>query len=426
MKKLLIILLLINGLAFAQKEPRQPDPQSPWRPVPEIGNRGGWQRTPHPQVSFAIVDSSRQANQHYRFMRISRWDDECIFSVNLPENNDSLIRISNDSTKILLGYADRWLEWYEREDGCSEFEIILRSRPLTDTITFLFTAENLNFWLQDTMLIYGEDTVWCRESDGCFVPDSVINGYMFEHSHKINNKYRTGTAGHIYRLKAYYDDGHGHTDTVWVKQLITYISGNNYRWEIMLDSDWLKDATYPVTIDPTFGYTSEGASEDTFDDFRTFVNYGFPDTTGAGTAVIGSVYVQHAVGTAACSVNIGFYDYDGSVANCDLIGEGNKVEVDNAGNIFWVEVDLNPDVSLSAGEGYIVAFEMWESAAAALRIRYDAAGGWGDTQKEPAPYGGTFGMDATMTGFTGDNGRKYSIFFVYTTGAAAGQVIIVR
>lgn len=411
MKQLAFILLLFTyGSASAER----------WKPMPEQGNRTGYYHNPHAQVRMAIVDTSENT-----FIRIGRWDNEANISVQLPFNPDSVLYLNEDSTKVMFGFPNGMqMEWYQRPDGCSEYAIILNSKPTGNSITLPFMTENLKFWLQDTMLVDGDDTSWCRESDGCFVPDSVINSYAVYYSGGANNEKGTGKAFHLYRIKAYDSDD----DTIWLEQEITHISGNTYNWTISWSPQWFNQATYPVTIDPTFGYNTGGGSEDTFTDFQTYVNFGFPDTTGEGIAVIGSVYVNHGIGTAACSVNIGFYDYDAVVGNCDLIGEGNKVEIDNAGNIFWVEVDLNPDVNLIAAEGYIVAFEMWESAGAALRIRFDAAGGWGDVKKEAAPVGGTFGMDATMTGFTSDNGRKYSVFFAYTTGGAAptGQVIIVR
>lgn len=83
--------------------------------------------------------------------------------------------------------------------------------------------------------------------------------------------YGTGKLFHIYRPKA--TDANG--SSTWAE--LSYADGV---LSVTVPQDFLNNATYPLTVDPTFGYTSAGASL----------------TTTAANTVKGSVYLSSSAG----------------------------------------------------------------------------------------------------------------------------------
>jgi len=84
----------------------------------------------------------------------------------------------------------------------------------------------------------------------------VVGSYAVYHSTKRNNivggmEYQTGKAFHIYRPHAVDADG----VKVWCELDIT-----EGELTVTVPEDFLNKASYPVVVDPTFGYSSVGAS----------------------------------------------------------------------------------------------------------------------------------------------------------------------
>ena len=136
------------------------------------------------------------------------------------------------------------------EDGGFEIEVILNEKP--DTNVFDFTIENarnLDFFYQPELT--AEDI-----AEGSFRPDNVVGSYAVYHKFKANHQvgltnYATGKAFHIYRPKAI--DANG--AETWAELL--YVDGV---LSVTVPQKFLDDAVYPVRVDPTFGYTTLGAS----------------------------------------------------------------------------------------------------------------------------------------------------------------------
>ncbi len=192
-------------------------------------------------------------------LKLSAWGDECEFTVNLK--TDSGITIDSVSTSTInnAGSIDIKLNnhvrhlLYRRMDGNLEWEIIFNSKPPKNYIEYPIQSKGLIFAYQDTL----------RDIDTmCFRPDSVVGSYAVYHASRKNNItrldgtqeiYNTGKAFHIYRPKAHDSAG----DTVWCSLSINIKIGI---MTITVPQKFLDDAVYPVTIDPTLGYSSKGAS----------------------------------------------------------------------------------------------------------------------------------------------------------------------
>lgn len=173
----------------------------------------------------------------------------------LIDVNPNMVSFSGDTTIIEGGNFNARL--YGDDNGL-EWEAILESRP-GGQFSFEFPIEhnNLEFYFQPPLTqeqLDDPDCVYGR-------PDSVVNSWAVYHSFKgggvmpgTDLPYRNGKAFHIYRPKAWDTNG----DTVWLDLAIDPI-GNT----ITLSGEraWFRDAVYPVTIDPYFGWNgTPGAS----------------------------------------------------------------------------------------------------------------------------------------------------------------------
>lgn len=230
----LISLLFVVSSADAQYGNR-------WRRYNPEPGRGGYRMQPKRHVSVAMIDSTGRAKSRRHYVEIDRWR-ECAFRIDMPVNPDSGFRRSNDSTRIILGYPQTRMEYYLRRDDCFEWEIILDRKPESNRFEYNIESENLNFFFQDSAAIADDPTIDC--------PDSVYNSYAVYHATKRNNKYETGKAFHIYRPRI-----HSGRDTAWCD-----ISIGHGRFIITAPQDFLDHCGYPATIDPTLGYTSQGAA----------------------------------------------------------------------------------------------------------------------------------------------------------------------
>ena len=139
---------------------------------------------------------------------------------------------------------DAGWEHFENEDGF-EFNIIYDSKPDTNVEELSITTKNLTFYYQGELP--KEDRTTGHR------PAHVVGSYAVYHSFKKDNEYKTGKAFHIYRPIA--EDSNG--KKVWCDLDINVEAERLY---ITIPQKFLDEASYPVTVDPTFGYTTQGAS----------------------------------------------------------------------------------------------------------------------------------------------------------------------
>lgn len=139
------------------------------------------------------------------------------------------------------------------EDGGMEINIILNSKPSSNVFTFqLKNYENLDFFYQSPLT---DEEV----KEGTNRPENVVGSYAVYYKDHTNHRvgdtnYATGKAYHIYRPLVTDNGG----STVWAE--LSYDSGV---LTVTVPQDFLDKATYPVKVDPTFGLTTQGASNET-------------------------------------------------------------------------------------------------------------------------------------------------------------------
>jgi hypothetical protein len=242
-------------------------------------------------------------------------------------------------------------------------------------------------------------------AEGLERPDNVVNSYAvyWPQAGRILNKsgdelvnYETGKYCHVFRPKMIAGDG----AELWLDQ---WIDGSSLAIE-MPPSAWLDSHVGPWTLDPTFGYTSIGASNAAASTgfLRAFGTF----TPGsAGTLTSASIY---GAGTAV-NAKIGLYD-DSSTTPNNLDGYGSGSF--SSASPDWRELAAN-DEAVSTKPYWLGLL-----SDAQISCRYDSLAGrnyryntraWGDGLADPC--------GATSSGGT----LWYSI---YATYAEAGGSIL--
>src|SRR3989344_8972363 len=190
-------------------------------------------------------------------MKMDRWLGEVSLKIKPDlsdvDQKDKTLTFEND--KVKFGTPKVEYAMYELPDspeypeGAFEYEIILKEKPASNVITLDIETENLDFF-------YQPELTQAQKNRGDFQPENVINSYAVYYQKPVQNiigrtDYKTGKAFHIYRPKIKDDLSR----EIWGELNIT--TGT---LSITIDQDWLDNALYPVSVDPSFGYVTGGVS----------------------------------------------------------------------------------------------------------------------------------------------------------------------
>lgn len=243
-----------------------------------------------------IVGDDKQADFKPQ-VKIQRWDNEVNFSIRAEEKAGATIEEKDGVIKYITPEYE--VHQYEKpnagEDGGFEFEWVLNSLPSTNILTATIQTKELDFFYQ------GELTQ--EEIDaGSERPENVIGSYAVYHKTKRDNalgskEYKTGKAFHIYRPKA--ADFNGTEE--WCDLNIDETNG---LLTVTIPQKFLDDAVYPVKVDPTFGYTSKGASSSSMED-TIIGSWAAPADNGS----VGSITAYLNITTAAHTTKFALYNY---------------------------------------------------------------------------------------------------------------------
>jgi len=146
----------------------------------------------------------------------------------------------------------------QNEHGGVEFEVILKSKPPINILSFPIQTKDLKFYYQKP-LTQQEIT------EGCVRPENVVGSYAVYHATRTNmhrnkedaEKYKCGKAFHIYRPKATDNVG----NEAWCDLSIT-----DNVLTVTIPQEFLDLAVYPITIDPNFGYEDIGQSGESIEE----------------------------------------------------------------------------------------------------------------------------------------------------------------
>lgn len=136
------------------------------------------------------------------------------------------------------------------EDGGFEIEEILKTPPPTNVFDFQIDGwGDLDFFFQVQLTAQ-------QRAAGHSRPANVEGSYAVYHKTKKHHRlgrtnYATGKAFHIFRPRI--------TDNIGAR-VWGDLSYSNGVLSVTVPQSFLDSATYPVTVDPTFGYTTIGAT----------------------------------------------------------------------------------------------------------------------------------------------------------------------
>jgi len=340
----------------------------------------GAKNDPKDKIEIVIGDEKQEG--FFPRVKIKRWDNEVNFSVGLIDEGGTH-KIESGKIKYT---GNRKANFYSLDDGY-EFEEILDKKPKNNILEYSIETKNLDFFYQGELTQEEID----QEAER---PENVVGSYAVYHSENPINyvggkEYKSGKVGHIYRPKII--DANG-------KEIWGFLNIDIERGilSITIDEEWLNKAKYPVIVDPTFGYTSAGASNQYI---PTSGIEGSKFTAPVGCVIDKMTVYAKVEGPPSMTAKMGI-NYD---SNKNFVADSKTNAFTMTGATpAWYNGTYTTHPSLSAADYWLV---YGEESIATGKIYYDS----GATNQGVRAYnslGNTFDLPSYTS-------RKDSIFAVY-------------
>lgn len=303
-----------------------------------------------------------------------------------------------------------------KEGTENEFDIdfTLDTKPDTNVFEYKIEgAEEFDFFYQPELTQEEID-------EGAERPDNVVGSYAVYHKTKANHRvgstnYAVGKIMHIYRPKVI--DANG--AEVWAE-----LNYDNGTLSVTVPQKSLDEAVYPVRVDPTFGYTSIGASNDNI--AMDFNNNAYR---------IGTVFSLSEVGNLS-SISAGLsYSIDSSSDTVDITVFANTQDGGGAGTHTQITQIETTELSISGLAGNFYTFTASSEALSVSNIILSALGNGADLvtgdEEIRLHYDAsaeTYYSELTSPDYAKENpwtatassNRTYSIYATYTASGGGG------
>jgi RHS repeat-associated protein len=302
-----------------------------------------------PQAGKIEVEMMKDRPQ----VRLRKWNGEV--DLGIGYNVSAPASLTDGSSRVEWAGTNETVRAYplapteDMEAGGFEIDLVLNDVPTTNIFDFSIDGtSDLNFFKQRALT---EQEI----ADGAIRPENVVGSYAVYHKTKRDHvegetNYGTGKVFHIYRPKV--TDATGEND--WGELSYDEKSGT---LSVTVPQDFLDKATYPVIVDPTFGYGSIGASS-----ANTGNAAGSLFTLSeAGTVTQISVYTKAASG----SVDIGAALYADSSGAPDALLTSHSSAESQGTTPSWVDVAVT---SYAAGAD---DYWIWGWGSASHTIYWD-------------------------------------------------------
>lgn len=290
------------------------------------------------------------------------------------------------------------------EDGF-EIEAVLLAKPDTNRFAFpLEGYESFQFDHQPALANLNADGAtwevaphggtWHRAID-------VVDSWS------IHERASGDKVFHVYRPRI--TDANG--ISVWGQ--LEYADGV---FTVVAPQAFLDHAAYPVVVDPTFGFTSAGASDDDPGGNLILVK---ASTTPGSSGTLDSVTAWGRIQSLAPVLNPAIYSDSAGVPNARL------GFVDSGGTAFTgsdsqITTAIPGSVSISSGVQYWLGVSTNNAGGNNPFIKYDSTTG-------VIYFGGVAGAwPASITGYTQVTGVKWSVYGNYTAGGGGGRTFFVQ
>lgn len=260
---------------------------------------------PEDRVEIEVGDSKQPDFKPQ--LKIMRWDNEVNFSMRAEEKAGATLLQENGVIKYIT--PDYEVHQYDKpdasEEGGFEFEWVLKAKPATNVLSATIQTKELEFFYQGEL-----STEAIKRGD--IRPNNVVGSYAVYHKTKgrMNDAagmhYKSGKAFHIYRPKAI--DANG--VEIWADLNINEVQGI---LTVIVPQKFLDEAAYPVIVDPTFGTTAIGATQNTQGGINVVWYEAFSKPASNGTLDSVSLYGRYT--GSAGTFNTGLYADDGASPN---------------------------------------------------------------------------------------------------------------
>ena len=336
---------------------------------------------------------------------LEKWNKEAYLLLKLPSGKLKKTSEVLSNGTVIINLEDSYIKIYELniDEGGIEYEIVINGSLTSNVISIPIKTKNLVWYYQppldQELNISNYDFVNATHAikNGRAVfyrPENVVGSYAFYHAYKRNNEYKTGKAFHLYRPLAI--DAKG--NKAWCNLTVS-----SKEITITIPKSFIESAAYPIIIDPTFGYTTAGAS--TGGPLPADIALGTVFTSPSDTDMIGQ------------SISIyGYADPADNVKACiwlnstgSLITDG-VTEAVTAPELWnWFTLNFPSSPSISSNTEYIVGFI---DQNAYFEYAYDSGG----TTYEDRSNSYDAPQDFDTRDATHD--QILSIYVTYTTAAA--------
>jgi hypothetical protein len=237
-------------------------------------------------------------------------------------------------------------------------------------------------------------------------PDRVVGSYAIYHeqpqaTYVDGKNYRSGKAFHLYRPELI--DANG--QRTWAEQKLDTDAGT---LTITMDREWLDRAVYPVVVDPTLGYTTQGGSFFGDPDYRDSSHA----TTGASGGTMSELHAFVKNGAATeYGIKVAVYTDDaGNNRPEDQVAS--EIEFRIPASSAVAERSGSYSGSLAASTKYWLAFIPEDIS---VQVAYDNSAANSECYLYPNPSG--YDLPANWGNSGAGYTARYSIWAVY---AAAG------
>lgn len=295
-------------------------------------------------------------------------------------------------------------------DGAVEYCLVLNQKPAKNTVTIPVTSLNLQAGPVQRPLTQEEDAkqyhvlteteAWRDGVRMLHRPEEVIGSIPLYHATKSSNQYMGGKLGDIYPPVLIDKNGL----RVKANQALDLKAG---QWTLTFPQAYLNGAAYPVTVDPLFGYSTQGGSSQRLGN-RICGSWFAADGTGTADDITFWYYEDSMNALGTCGINL--------LADSTLVGQTIEKALGSGSPAQNVFVFNAPKPTVTNGVNYVLSAWGEDSPNRAGYIYYTAETGTGRYQT--LTYTGTYPGTAS---FTTEN-RKYSIWCDYTPSAAGQQL----
>ncbi len=315
--------------------------------INRLGDDNGLSDPKIPRIGEVDADIKIGGDDLHKFESVieaSKWGGRYSLSIRDLDMPKSDVKEFNNG-KVIIERGSIQDRYYPIDGKRLEHERVFASEPLSLKLQFeILHSSGMTFTHQENFI------------PGSTYEPNVPGSYCIDID-RSNNEFRAGKWGHLFvpELK----------DAVGRKIFVEDFRIENGMMKFELPPIWMRNAVYPVILDPTIGYDGAGASFYNGNDYFLALEYNA--NTGADSGVANTIYIYTANNTRS-DVLVSMYDNYDQVGNIEL--SSYLIVMAAQANGDWSSIDVSGDVfTLNAAEDHYLAMHFPQNGHG---VQYDA------------------------------------------------------